>query len=234
MLGFGFAQDLDTLPALRSDSDTTAILPEGEPFFQYRYDLDQLKSEIDSLKQVLKVYEKRKTIPEIDPRLLELIQRPELQHRIILNNGTVIMGEIISKTDQEIIVRTQLGKLVIDAKHVVNVEEDAVLSAKIEWIGEPSIEAYPTKEIISGRVKNNGQTRADFARVIAHLWTSTTEEVGIDSAFIDGKEFKYDSGVISDTMLEPGQSATIQITIKVPDQKLVSYRTYDILWTETK
>ena len=234
ILGFLFAQETDSLPPLQPDTDTTAFLPIGVPFFQYRYDMDHLKGEIDSLKQVLKVYEKRKAIPAIDPRLLELLKKPELQNRIVLNNGTVIIGEIIRKTDKEIVVRTQLGQLVIDAKHVVKVEKDAVIAAQVEWVKSPVVKAYPTKEIITGRVKNTGQSRADFVRIIAHLWTSTTEEVGLDSAFVDGREFKYESGVISDTMLEPGQTASVEIIVNVPDQKRVSYRTYNIHWTETK
>ncbi len=234
VMTLSFGQDTDSLPSLREDSDTTAMLQKGEPFFPYKYELDALKNEIDSLKQVIQVYQKRKAIPEIDPRLLELIQKPEMQHRIMLENGTVVLGEIIQRSDKEIIVRTQLGKLVIDAQHVTKIEEEASYEAKVEWVGEPSIQAYPTKEIIKGRVKNTGQVRADFVRIIAHLWTSTTEETGVDSAFVDGKEYKYESGVISDTMLEPGQTAAVTITVAIPDEKMVSYRTYDIRWLETK
>ncbi len=227
-----FAQDTETIPPLKPDQDTTSVLPDGEPFFEYRYELDELKNEIDSLKQVIRVYEKRKAMPEIDPRLLELVRKPELQHRIILNNGTVVLGEIIRETDLELTIRTQLGMLVIDRKHVVKVDEETRLSPHVEWVSDPQVFAYPKKEIIKGRVKNTGQRRADFVRVIAHLWTSTTEEIGLDSAFVNGKEMIYGTGVISDTMIDPGKTADVEIVVSVQDQSRVSYRTFDIHWSE--
>ncbi len=230
------AQDAppDSLPPLKPDADTTVTLPPGEPFFEYRYELQELRNEIDSLKQVLKVYEKRKSIPQIDPALLELIRTPELKHRITLRNGTIIMGEILRDEDTNLIVRTQLGELVIDREHVAKIEDNATLAPKIEWVQEPTVEAYPKKEIITGVVRNTGQIRADFVRVIAHLWTRTTEEVGQDSAFVFGKQMTYGTGVISDTALEPGQTAKVKIVILVPDDELVAYRTYDFRWIEAR
>ncbi|MFQ6605422.1 MAG: hypothetical protein ACE5D8_07690 [Fidelibacterota bacterium] len=224
----------DSLPPLKPDADTTATLPAGGPFFEYRYELDELRDEIDSLKQVLKVYEKRKSIPQIDPALLEFIRTPELKHRITLQNGTVIIGEILLDEGERLIVRTPLGELVIDRKHVAKIEDNEALSPKIEWIREPTVKAYPNKEIIRGVVRNTGQIRADFVRVIAHLWTQTTEEVARDSAFVAGKQVTYKSGVISDTAIEPGQTVNVVITVAVPDDERVAYRTYDFRWIEAR
>lgn len=224
----------DSLPPLRSDKDTTAVLPKGEPFFDYRSDLGKLKSQIDSLKQVLKVYEKRQALPKIDPKLLEMVKAPELSQRIILQNGTVVLGEIIRRDDLEIVVRTQLGELVIDAKHVAKVEENAPNHAEVKWVAEPRVAMYPDREVITGQIKNTGKLRADFVRVVAHCWNDATDEIGLDSAFVKGKEVKYSSGVITDSALEPGQVGNIVIAVSLKQAKLVEYHTYDIRWIETR
>jgi len=97
---------------------------------------------------------------------------------------------------------------------------------------EPFVEVYPEREEIRGVVKNTGQKRADFVRIIANLWTPETELAYVDSAFANGIIQEYHSGVITDTAIEPGATAEFYIVVPIDEgSKVVEYRTYDIRWT---
>ncbi len=224
----------DSLPALRTTTTPPETLQFGVPFFEYKSNINQLQTQIDSLKQVIKIYQKQRVMPQIDEKLLDLIRMPEIQNRITLQNGSVVLGEIISETADQIIVRTSIGRLAIDRNHVVRIEKESPPAAQVELLGEPFVNAYPDREEISGAVKNVGQKRADFVRVIAHLWTNTTELVARDSVFVGGKEVKYESGVITDTAIIPEQTVNFKITVPLPEGSKVAYRTYTVRWEETK
>ena len=57
---------LIAIPELRDDKDTIAILPLGKPFFNYDSDIKQLQSQIDSLRAMVKVFEKYQSMPTVD------------------------------------------------------------------------------------------------------------------------------------------------------------------------
>ena len=57
----------------------------------------------------------------------------------------------------------------------------------------------------------------------------TTELIGIDSSYVEGSNFTYQSGVISDTSIEPGHSADYIINVQA-DSSLVRYVTREIKW----
>lgn len=230
----------------QSDSDTAKVklpdtrpesYPSGEeqpqPFFDYKYNLDALQQQIDSLKAVVRVYQKNTEIPPVDKKLLDMIPIPENQQRIILQNGTVVVGTVTGESGEEISLQTSLGRLVIRKNLVVRVDQNYGVHADVKIIGDPKIDVYPEREIVTGLVKNTGQKRADFVRVIAELWTSTTKSAGRDSSFIDGRQQKYESGVISDTALEPGETARFRIVVPIQTGQVVEYRTQQPSWTET-
>jgi hypothetical protein len=223
------------LPDVRELSDKTNKLPLGEPFFELKSSIDLLHQQMDSLKRVISVYEKGKgAMPTIDEELLNLIKIPQLRHRIELQNGTIVNGEIIQEDDLGIIVQTSIGQLSIEMDRVVNIVEDLPPNAKVEIMGEPFVNAFPDREEISGVVKNVGLKRADFVRVIAHLWTATTELVQTDSIFVTGKQQKYLTGIRTDTALEPGSTSEFKLTIPLSDEDKVSYRTYEVRWETYK
>jgi hypothetical protein len=223
------------LPDVRELGDKTNKLPLGEPFFELKSSIDLLHQQMDSLKRVISVYEKGKgAMPTIDEELLNLIKVPQLRHRIELQNGTIVNGEIIQEDDLGIIVQTSIGQLSIEMDRVVNIVEDLPPNAKVEIMGEPFVNAFPDREEISGVVKNVGLKRADFVRVIAHLWTATTELVQTDSIFVTGKQQKYLTGIRTDTALEPGSTSEFKLTIPLPDEDKVSYRTYEVRWETYK
>ena len=223
------------LPDVRELGDKTNKLPLGEPFFELKSSIDLLHQQMDSLKRVISVYEKEKgAMPTIDEELLNLIKIPQLRHRIELQNGTIVNGEIIQEDDLGIIVQTSIGQLSIEMDRVVNIVEDLPPNAKVEIMGEPFVNAFPDREEISGVVKNVGLKRADFVRVIAHLWTATTELVQTDSIFVTGKQQKYLTGIRTDTALEPGSTSEFKLTIPLSDEDKVSYRTYEVRWETYK
>ena len=223
------------LPDVRELGDKTTKLPLGEPFFELKSSIDLLHQQMDSLKRVISVYEKGKgAMPTIDEELLNLIKVPQLRHRIELQNGTIVNGEIIQEDDIGIIVQTSIGQLAIEMDRVVNITEDLPPNAKIEIMGEPFVNAFPNREEIAGTIKNVGLKRADFVRVIAHLWSETTELIQTDSVFVTGKNQKYLTGIRADTSLEPGATIEFKLTIPLSDEDKVSYRTYEVRWESYK
>jgi len=95
------------------------------------------------------------------------------------------------------------------------------------------VNAYPDREEIVGTVINTGEIRADFVRTEAKLWSPTTQLVAKDSAFVNGAMITYKSGVISDTSIDPGQTANFKIVIQKSPTAEVEYRTYAIRWVRT-
>ena len=221
------------LPEIRLESQK-ATAPAAAPFFEYKNNFEALQRQIDSLKAVVTVYEKKNTLPAVDKKLLEMIPIPENQQRIILQNGTVVVGTVTGETAQEISLQTSLGRLVIRKNLVIRVDENYGIQAEVKIVGEPQIDVYPNREIVTGVVKNSGQKRADFVRVIANLWTSTTSSAGQDSAFVAGQRIKYETGIITDTSLEPGETATFRVIVPIKPGNPVTYRTQTVRWTETK
>tara|TARA_B100000586_G_scaffold440_1_gene315 strand:+ start:53 stop:883 length:831 start_codon:yes stop_codon:yes gene_type:complete len=228
-------ESLVPLPEVREMRDKTDKLPLDEPFFELKSSIDILHQQIDSLKRVISVYEKgRGPIPTIDEELLNLIKIPQLRHRIELQNGTIVNGEIIEEDDLGIIVQTSIGQLAIERDRIVNITDDLPPNAKVELTGEPFVNAFPDREEITGKIKNIGAKRADFVRVIANLWSSTTMLIQKDSVFVTGKKQKYFSGIRANTALEPGSVSEFKLVIPLSEGDKVSYRTYEVRWESYK
>jgi hypothetical protein len=223
------------LPEVREMDEKGDKLPLGEPFFELKSSIDILHQQMDSLKRVISVYEKgRGPIPTIDEELLNLIKIPQLRHRIELQNGTIVNGEIIQEDDLGIILQTSIGQLAIERDRIVNITDDLPPNAKVELMGEPFVNAFPDREEITGKIKNIGTKRADFVRVIANLWSPTTMLIQKDSVFVTGKKQKYFSGIRADTALEPGSVSEFKLVIPLSEGDKVSYRTYEVRWESYK
>jgi hypothetical protein len=228
-------ESLVPLPEVREMSDKSDKLPLDEPFFELKSSIDILHQQMDSLKRVISVYEKgRGPIPTIDEELLNLIKIPQLRHRIELQNGTIVNGEIIEEDDLGIIVQTSIGQLAIERDRIVNITDDLPPNAKVELTGEPFVNAFPDREEITGKIKNIGAKRADFVRVIANLWSSTTMLIQKDSVFVTGNKQKYFSGIRANTALEPGSVSEFKLVIPLSEGDKVSYRTYEVRWESYK
>ena len=77
---------------------------------------------------------------------------------------------------------------------------------------------------------NQGNRRGDFVRVIYSLWGENTQLLGSDSTFIEGSQIIYKSGIVTDSVLEPNQSAQFSLKVAVPDSISVTYITRDVRW----
>ena len=205
-----------------------------ELFFEYESNLKALEIEVDSLKSVVKGYEKGQSMPNISREILDLIKIPETQSRIELQNGTVVSGEILQESDSTLTLNTRIGKLVLKKEMVVRMDELQKPGPKVVFLGDPFIDYYPDKQIFSGRVQNIGQIRADFVRVIGNLFDQTTQNTGMDSVFVKGSRVVYESNVVADTALEPGQTASYVLTVPIKKGQKTEYHTMDVHWNETK
>lgn len=223
------------LPDVRRLTKETDKLDFDKPFFELKSSIDLLHQQVDSLKKVISTYEEGKgAMPTIDEDLLNLIKVPQLRHRVELQNGTIVNGEIIEEDELGIIIQTSIGQLAIEKDRIIDIMEDLPPIAKVELISEPFVDAFPDREEITGSIKNIGTKRADFVRVIAHLWSPTTSLLQQDSVFISGKNQKYYTGIKSDSALEPGAIVDFKITIPITKADEVSYRTYEVRWESYK
>ena len=211
-------------------------LDTGESFFEIKSSIDVLREQVDSLKKIISVYDEgRGAIPNIDEDLLNLIKIPQLRHRIELQNGTVVNGEIIEEDDLGIIVQTSIGQLAIEKDRIIDINEDLPPLAKVELLSEPLVDVYIDREEIRGTVKNIGSKRADFVRVIANLWSPTTQLIYQDSVFISAQSAKFFTGIKSGTSLEPGSTSEFKIVISTSETiDEVSYRTFEVRWESFK
>jgi hypothetical protein len=203
-------------------------------FFEYESNLKALETEIDSLKRVVKGYQKGQTMPTVNRELLDLIKVPTFQHQVELQNGTVVAGDLLEESDSTLTLKTQIGTLVLKKEMVVRMDELEKPGPKVIPLGEPFIDYYPDRQIFSGRVKNVGEIRADFVRVIGDLFDQTTSNTGTDSIFVKGTRIAYESNVVADTALEPEQTASYTLTIPITKGRKAEYHTMDIHWEETK
>ena len=203
-------------------------------FFEYDSNLKALKTEIDSLKRVVKGYQKGQTMPNVSRELLDLIKVPTFQHQVELQNGTVVAGDLLEESDSTLTLKTQIGTLVLKKEMVVRMDELKKPGPKVILLGDPFIDYYPDRQIFSGQVKNVGEIRADFVRIIGNLFDQTTSNTGTDSIFVKGTRIVYESNVVADTALEPVQTAPYTLTIPITKGRKAEYHTMDIHWEETK
>ena len=228
----GTSPEMTMLPQQRKEAGKQKLNFE-DLFFEYESNLKALETEIDSLKSVVKGYEKGQTMPNVSRDILELIKVPDYQHRVELQNGTVVSGELLEESDSSLTLKTQIGTLVLKKEMVVRMDEIEKPGPKVVFLGDPFIDYYPDMQIFSGRVKNVGEIRADFVRVIGNLFDQTTKNTGSDSIFVKGTRIAYESNVVADTALEPDQTASYMLVVKIDKGQKAEYHTMDINWEKT-
>ncbi len=221
------------LPQQRNISEKETLKFE-EYFFGYESNIKELKLEIDSLKSVVKGYEKKQTMPNVSREILDLIKVPDYQHRVELQNGTVVSGSIIEESDSTLTLSTQIGTLVLKKEMVIRMDELEKPGPKVIFLGDPFVDYYPDHQIFTGKVKNIGEIRADFVRVIGKLFDQATTNTGTDSIFVKGTRVVYESNVIADTALKPGQTASYSLTVPIKKGQKSEYHIMDIHWEQTK
>ena len=200
------------------------------PFYTVDPKLDDIEAEIAILKEKVIQYESQISVPNFNTEILKLIKNPNIKHQIQLSNGTTIQGTIIYENADEMIVETQIGQLRINKNQVIKTEDVLPPIANLEFVGDAIEEIYSDKRADQGNIKNTGLKRADFVRVIYSMYDQNSNLIASDSAFISGSKKIFNSGIISDASINPGDYSDFYVTINIPSDKIVKYSLRDIRW----
>ena len=212
------------------DEQPTNFLEDSEPFYPLKESIEDIQEDINELRARVVNYESQVRPVHYNTTIRKMIKVPQLKQEILMNNGTLIQGTVISETIDNIIIETNIGQLTIDKSDVDNIREVASVLANVSFVGDSEEKIEPNYRIYNGLVKNEGLGRASFVRVIFKLWGSETDLIASDSSFVDGSEAIYQSGIISDTAIIPGEAAEYEVKIYVPQNERVQYITRDIRW----
>ena len=161
---------------------------------------------------------------------LKLLKNPTIKHEIQLSNGTTIQGIIIYENADQMIVETQIGQLQINKNEIIKTNDVLPPTANLEFVGDAIEEIYNDQRAYQGSIKNNGLKRADFVRIVYALHDENSNMIAVDSVFIDGTKKIFNSGLISDASINPGDFATFYVVIKTTDEQEVKYFLRDIRW----
>ena len=212
----------------------------GEPvskrqFFELKKDITALRTELARIKSDISAYSKTpQTVRTTEPGYGFLEMR-EITHKVTLNNGTEVLGKITRETLDDIVLITQIGTLTIDRRQIRDIAPAEAPKAKCQIVGDVAnleTRVYADRRVYTGFVRNIGERRADFVLVKIKLAREDTRIVAVDSAYVDGNNFRYKTGVISDTSINPEDSAPFSVTVYLPPNADVSYYTSEVHWKE--
>jgi len=206
------------------------FISDAEPFYPVKETVEDIQDQVNELRSRIIDYEERLSSPNFNTDLLRMVKTPQLKNEILMNNGTIIQGTILSETMESIIIQTQIGQLTLDKSEINNIKEIASMDADVIFTGEPEEKISANYHIYSGTVQNQGLETASFIRVIFKLWSTETDLIAVDSSFVDGTQIIYRSGINTDTALKSGESGEYIVNVKTPVDSKVQYITRDIHW----
>ena len=192
--------------------------------------IEDIQRQVTQLQTRIMDYEYEPPETNYTEKLKELIDDPPPAHKITLKNGSAIEGTIKKDRLDDIILRTNVGKLTIQKNEIENIEDLILPTPDIIFIGHGQEEILKNYHIFTGKVMNQGSRRGDFVRVIYHLWGEDTQLIGSDSAFVAGTKVMYQSGIVTDMVLEPNQTVNFSIQVPVEEAIPVSYVTREVHW----
>lgn len=225
---------LDSTDISMYDNDENTFLDNAEPFYAISETEEDIKKELEELKAKIKNFESKLSATVTNTDQLKMIRYPDLQHEVELKNGNIIEGSILYEDMNQIIINTRIGQITIDKIEVISIRELASAQAKIEFLDEPYEIISKNKRTYSGKVINNGLERADFVRIIFYLWADNTSLLNSDSAFVDGSIIKFESGIITDSSILPGETVNYKVSVNIDSTKSVQYLTRDLRWDNYK
>ena len=199
-------------------------------FYDLQTSVEELRRQMNQLRIDVEAYKSREMTPEVYRTILKRIQPPKLTHEVIMTNGTVVRGNIIAENIDELTIETSLGNLTLDKSNIRSIQDIAEIKPKVEFVGDAKEQIFDDHRIYTGLVRNTGISRGDFVRIIFRLWNAKTQLVAEDSAFVNGTTIPYLSGVVTDSAMEPGQSADYHVRVAAPKNNPVSYITREIHW----
>ena len=226
---------LSNLSLSITDSITKQSSQTDSLFFSLGTNMAVFQNQVDSLKSVVRYYDiAEKGLPEIDEDVLNILKLPKLKNKITLKNGTIVVGHKIAENLDIIVLETTVGKLVIEKDYILEYDEQFFPGPKVEFLGKYKKIEYPDREEFFGKVKNIGKKRADFVKITFFLWSSTTDALGVGDAMVDGSTTRFDTGVISDASLNPGQTGNYHVIVPKQINSNIEYRTNEVSWRDYK
>jgi hypothetical protein len=202
---------------IRSESPT--------PFTQSSDDIQKLRQELQQLREEITIYKQQVNLPVIREEIKNIVKVPEMTHRILLRNGSVVIGAVLSENLNQLLVRTQIGEITLDRSQVSAIEEIDLGNPILSLHGAIEEKTFPDRKEYTGKLHNSGARRADFARILFHLFDDATEKIAVDSAFVIGTEIFYLSGVYSMSAIMPGETASFHCVVPTRGQKISYYTT---------
>ena len=210
-------------------TDSVAVV-QSNKFFELEQSMEDIQKEVEMLRNKVMDYEYKPPDSDYTKQLKALIDNPPPAHKISLKNGSIIEGTIEKDKVEYLLVNTEVGLLTLNKSEILGIEDLILPTPELVFIGHGQEEAFESFRLFSGKVMNQGNRRGDFVRVIYSLWGENTQLLGSDSTFIEGSQIIYRSGIVTDSVLEPNQSAQFNLKVTVPDSISVSYVTRDVRW----
>ena len=208
----------------------SAAVGQIDKFFELEQTMEDIQKEVELLRNKVLDYEYKPPETDYTKQLKALIDNPPAAHKISLKNGSIIEGTIKKDKLDYLLVNTDVGLLTLNKSDIKGIEDLILPTPDLVFIGHGQEEAFDSFRLFTGKVMNQGNRRGDFVRVIYNLWGENTQLLGSDSTFIEGSQIIYRSGIVTDTVLEPNQSAQFSVTVAVPDSISVTYVTRDVRW----
>jgi hypothetical protein len=205
-------------------------IAQTEHFFKLEKSVEDVQKEIEVLRTRVMKYEHKYPEPNYTKQLKELINKPPPAHKISFKNGSIIKGTIEKDKLDYLLVDTNVGKLTINKSDIENIDDLILPTPDVVFIGHGQEEVFETYRLFTGKVINQGSRRGDFVRVIYNLWGEDTQLIRSDSSFVEGTQIIYRSGIVTDTVLEPNQSAQFRVEIPLSDSIQAAYVTRDVRW----
>jgi len=223
-----------------TDTETTAIkiieqdsahVQSATQFYELEESIEDIQKQIAQLQTRVMEYEYKPPETNYTEKLKKLIDEPPPAHKITLKNGSVLEGTIEKDLVEDIMLKTDVGKLTIQKKEIEFIQDIILPAPHIVFIGHGREQVFESHHLFTGKIMNHGSRRGDFVRVIYQLWGEDTQLIKSDSAFVAGTQIMYKSGIVTDTVLEPNQSARFNVQIAIDGETPVSYVTREIHWS---
>ena len=159
--------------------------------------------------------------------------------RLIIERNTIVrvvnQVSAYGNTDNESSGKSDFNNLdhVSDASGANLIQKRmASLSAHLVLVGDITEEKDGSgNTVLSGEIKNVGNKRADFAKIIFTFrinWQGDTKTL---TAFISGITNTFDTGISSDNSILPHAVGTFEIVIPASFGSFIGY-SYDIDWSQ--
>ena len=180
---------------------------------------------------------------------------------VVLNNGSSIFGKIVYQDQDVMKIETLIGQLIIDRNTIIRVVNQVGAygnfdtESKVPGVPDPSgvnlIQKRVTNmsahlvlvgdiaeekdgsgnTVLSGEVKNVGNKRADFSKIIFTFRTNWQGDSKTLTAFINGVTNTFETGISSDNSILPHAVGNFQIVIPKSFGSFIGY-SYDIDWSQ--